>query len=462
MTAGVLKKQTITNNVLDDEKEYKYWRIRIFYAMYIGYVCFYLTRKSFTFAMPAMIQELSFTKADLGFLGSTLYITYGISKFVSGVLSDRANPRFFMSIGLMLTGVCNILFAKSTSLIFFAIIWGLNGFFQGWGLPPATKQMAYWFTQKERGFWWSIFSTSNNVGGALAPVVVALILSQLNWQWAMYIPGIVSICLGLWLLERMRGTPQSMGFRLGLEEKKSESSDSAKDILINLVLKNQAIWILAFAFFSIFVIRTAVSDWAVLYLQQAKSYSLLKAASAVSWFEIGGFFGCLIAGWGSDKLFNGERIPYVLFSAIAAGISVSLFWLSPSYGLVVDSALLALIGGSIFGPQMLIGLASAEFVEKKAACTASGFTGGFGYLGAAVTGYPLGKIVDIWGWSGYFICIITSAVLLFLLLIPLAKHSDSKRRAASKSKFEFSEIKKPMQRQEMVSFAKTRANGRKI
>ena len=105
------------------EKNYKYWRLRIFYAMYVGYAFFYFTRKSFTFAMPVMISELGMTKTQLGYLGSTLYFTYGISKFVSGVLSDKSNPRFIMALGLILTGIFNIFFGFSSSLFFFAVFW---------------------------------------------------------------------------------------------------------------------------------------------------------------------------------------------------------------------------------------------------------------------------------------------------------------------------------------------------
>ena len=40
------------------DKTYKYWRIRTFYSIYIGYAFFYFTRKSFTFAMPLISDEL--------------------------------------------------------------------------------------------------------------------------------------------------------------------------------------------------------------------------------------------------------------------------------------------------------------------------------------------------------------------------------------------------------------------
>ncbi|MDB6096356.1 MAG: putative sugar phosphate permease, partial [Francisellaceae bacterium] len=97
-------------------KEYKYWRIRIFYSMYIGYVFFYFSRKSFTFAMPALMNDLGFSTKQLGLLNTVLYITYGISKFTSGPLSDKSNPRYFMSIGLICTGIVNLLFGLTSTL----------------------------------------------------------------------------------------------------------------------------------------------------------------------------------------------------------------------------------------------------------------------------------------------------------------------------------------------------------
>ena len=108
------------------KKQYKYWRLRTFYSMYIGYVFFYFSRKSFTFAMPSMMQELGMTKAELGILASVLALTYGMSKFVSGIVSDRSNPRYIMAIGLILTGICNIFFGATSSLYLFVIFWGLT------------------------------------------------------------------------------------------------------------------------------------------------------------------------------------------------------------------------------------------------------------------------------------------------------------------------------------------------
>ena len=68
------------------------------------------------------------TRTDIGLLATLFYITYGLSKFFSGIVSDRSNARYFMGFGLIATGVVNILFGFSTSLWAFALLWALNAF----------------------------------------------------------------------------------------------------------------------------------------------------------------------------------------------------------------------------------------------------------------------------------------------------------------------------------------------
>ena len=68
------------------DQRYKYWRLHIMVSMYIGYAGFYLTRKNFTYAMPAMIADLGWDKADIGMMGTLFYLTYGCSKFISGMI----------------------------------------------------------------------------------------------------------------------------------------------------------------------------------------------------------------------------------------------------------------------------------------------------------------------------------------------------------------------------------------
>ncbi len=78
----------------------------------------------------------------------------------------------------------------------------------------------------------------------------------------------------------------------------------------------------------------------------------------------------------------------------------------------IDVASLIAIGFFIYGPIMLVGLHALDLVPKKAAGTAAGFTGFFGYaFGSAIAGTGVGWIADHWGWHGVFGTMVACCVL---------------------------------------------------
>lgn len=448
----ILKPAVLKEELQDQKliaKKYKYWRIRIFYSMYIGYVFFYFTRKSFTFIIPQLVTDLGYSYSDLGLLSTVLYISYGASKFVSGILSDRANPRYFMAIGLMFTGIFNILFGFSSSLLCFGICWGLNGWFQGWGWPPITKQLTYWYSTEERGRWWSVCSTSHNVGGAIIPIIAGYYAQNYGWRYSMFIPGGMCIIVGLLLINRLRDVPRSLGLppiekykasnnsivendlgndvdndldneiaKYELPSDSAKTSLSAKQILIEHVLNNHFVLIMSVSYFFVYIVKTAINDWTVPFLVGVRGYSLITAGASVVWFEIGGLFGMLFAGWVTDKIFVGKRAPCIMISGICLALSLWLFWQFNWNNYLINFILIGFIGFFVFGPQMLIGLAAAEYVDKKAACSANGFVGWLGYIGAAFAGYPLGLLID-YSWTWYFIILLVCSLLSCIALLPV-------------------------------------------
>lgn len=409
------------------KKEYKYWRIRILYSMFIGYALYYFTRKSFTFAMPGIVDDLGYNYAQLGILTSVWAVAYGFSKFFGGLLSDRSNPRFFMATGLICTGLINIFFGLSSSLILFVLLWGLNGWFQGFGWPPCARFLTHWYSHSERGTWWCIFGVSHNVGGFLIPWIVGFCLYYLGWRWAMYVPGIICLVGGLFLINRLRDTPQSIGLP-SIEKFRNDyphvdkSIDQEKELttrqLIYVVLTNKFIWLLCIAYFFVHIVRGTVGDWTAIYLIKEQGFNKITASGIASLFEMGGAVGNLCAGLGSDRFFKARRNPVnAIFLLIGLSVLILLSVISSmnfsiSLGYWIFAGAVFALGFSIFGPQLLIGVAAAELTHKKAAATATGFIAIGAYTGAALTGYPLGLVIDNWGWEGCFV------VLFFSCLIP--------------------------------------------
>lgn len=416
---------------IDDKEhvktEYKYWRQRIFYSMLIGYALYYFTRRSFTFAMPGLIADLGFAKSELGILGSVLAISYGMSKFISGILADQSNPRYFIALGLFLTGICNICFGFSSSLWMFIIFWGANGFFQGFGWPACTRSLTHWYSHSERGSWWSSVSVAHNLGAFITPWVVGICLQYFGWRAGMFVPGVVCLAGSFFLINRLRDTPQSLGlpaiekFRNDYPTRSSASEEQELSTrqLLKDVLSNKYIWLLAFAYFFLYVLRMGISDWTALFLYEVKGYGALGSSGTSSLFEAGGFCGCLIAGWSSDKIFGAKRGPVCVLFSMGILCSVLLFWMVPPGYVSLDWITIFLMGFTVFGPQMLIGMCASELCHKKAAATANGFVGWIAYIGAAVAGYPMGFVIDKMGWSGAFFVLLCCSVILLLLLLPV-------------------------------------------
>jgi len=409
-------------------EKYKYWRYRTFVGMYMGYALYYLTRKSFTCAMPALKSDLGLDNFELGLLGTILSLSYGASKFLSGILGDKSNPRYFMSIGLILTGIFNILFGFSSAWWAFAIFWGLNGWFQGWGWPGCAKLLTHWYSHSERGRWWAAWNTSHNLGGAVIPYLAAGCAVMLGWRSAMFVPGGLCIAGGIFLIWCLRDTPQSLGlppiekfrndYPNASKKEKEKEAFTAKEILWEYVLTNKYIWVLAFAYLFVGLIRTAVNDWTILYLVEEKHHSHVNASWCMSAFELGGFLGSLAAGWSSDLIFRGKRVPVIVLCSLAICCLLPAFQGFKTSWVLLDGAFLFLLGFFIFGPQMLIGMVPAELSHKKAAATATGFAGCFAYVGGALAGGPLGAMTKQWGWDIFFIVLMVSSVISLILMVP--------------------------------------------
>ena len=332
-----------------------------------------------------------------------------------------------MGLGLIATGVVNILFGFSSSLWAFALLWALNAFFQGWGSPVCARLLTAWYSRTERGGWWALWNTAHNVGGALIPMVVGAAALHYGWRAGMIIAGGLAILAGLYLCWRLRDRPQAVGLpavgdwrhdALEIAQQQEGAGLTRKEILTRYVLANPYIWLLSLCYVLVYVVRAAINDWGNLYMSETLGVDLVTANSAVTMFELGGFIGALVAGWGSDKLFNGNRGPMNLIFAAGILLSVGGLWLMPFASYVMQAACFFTTGFFVFGPQMLIGMAAAECSHKEAAGAATGFVGLFAYLGASLSGWPLAQVMDIWHWTGFFVAIAIAAGISALLLLP--------------------------------------------
>lgn len=408
----------------------RYWRVRVMYAMMSGYALFYFVRKNLSLAAKPILDEFHFSNLDWGILLGTSTVVYAISKFLSGIAADRFSAKFMMSIGLLGAATASIAFSFGHTLTFFLIVWAVNNVFQGMGMPPCSRLLTRWFAPKELGRAWGIWNASHQMGSAIIVVWAAHLILHWGWRAALWVPGCLALIGAFWLFERLVDSPKSVGVVIDpADERRVEDSHflaSFKDH----VLKNPGVWLVSLANFFVYFVRIGIVDWGPKYLQEAKGFQIQDAALALSGFEIAGIFGAYAAGWISDHWGSTRRtVVSSLFMALLLVALIVLFQTPVSTMYMIDGLFWA-AGFFLYGPQLLIAVAAAEFAGKTASSGAVGFTGLWGYLGASLCGIATGYLVDHHGWDTT-VYSYSAASLAGLLLLLFARVKSTSKRAAS-------------------------------
>ncbi|MBQ9596730.1 MAG: MFS transporter, partial [Bacteroidales bacterium] len=112
---------------------------------------------------------------------------------------------------------------------------------------------------------------------------------------------------------------------------------------------------------------------------------------------------------------------------LVAGCLVALHFIQDLHSPVLFLIVLALAGFFLYGPQALLGVVASNEVSKKAASSAVGIIGFMSYLSTLLTGYPLGKFADTFGWHPIFILMAGVAVIGFIMIASLWNLKDRSR-----------------------------------
>ena len=431
---GFLRPAAHRESLPDDTAEATYRRLRlqVFIGIFVGYAGYYLVRKNFSLAMPYLIEQ-GYSKTDLGLALSGVSIAYGLSKFIMGNVSDRSNARAFMALGLFCSSLTMIImgtvpFATSSVTIMFMLLL-MNGWFQGMGWPPSGRIMVHWFSLGERGTKMAIWNVAHNIGGGLVgPLAILAMAMFADWHAILYVHGFVAMAIAGLIYLTVRDTPQSMGlttiekhrndYPKAYEYSETQEKElSARAIFFDYVLNNRLLWTIAVANAFVYFVRYGVLDWAPTYLSEVKHFSFAESGWAYASYEFTGIPGTLACGWLSDRVFGGRRAPASILYLVITLICVLVYWQNPAGHPNVDIAMLIGIGFFIYGPIMLIGVHALDLAPKKAAGTAAGFTGLFGYVGGAVAAnIVIGIVVDAAGWDAGFTLIAAACVLAISLI----------------------------------------------
>ncbi len=211
------------------------WRYLIMFSLL--YMSIYCCRLNLSNASALMIEQLGFTKADIGVLTSVLFWTYGLGQLVNGRLCELLGTHRFVILAVLFSCGANLVMGTVSSFKAMMIIWALNGFFQSMAWTPGMSMLTKWWPKSRRGFATGFAHAFSGFGQACATVSVALafnILPDKGWRSAFLLPPLLPMVMLLLYMVIAKPYPSAAGLGDYKEEEESagtadvKSADDAK------------------------------------------------------------------------------------------------------------------------------------------------------------------------------------------------------------------------------------------
>jgi len=402
--------------VLEDPVEvqrlYEYKRWSVLLSLLFGYSFFYVCRLSFAIAKKPMIDDGIMDADQMGKVGSALLFTYAIGKFANGVLADRSNIARIIATGLLGSSVIIFLFGFTKAYFLFLILWAINGWFQSMGASPCGASITQWFSNRERGTRYSIWSMAHSMGEGFTFLTISIIIARLGWRWGFWSAGIFCSLIALVLFRTLGDRPQTYGLP-SVADYKNDHAGTPEDANISVgqaqleALKNPYVWILGLSSINMYIGRYGVNSWGVLYLQEVKDYTIVTAGGVLFLAKIMETLGAVSSGFISDYLFQSRRnVTTLLYGSIEV-LGLIIFYLAPpvndssgQFLLFGKYGIWQLIGASCFGFGLggllvfVAGLIAIDISSKKASGAAIGLIGMLSYFGASIQERISGRLIE--------------------------------------------------------------------
>ncbi|XP_054165833.1 glucose-6-phosphate exchanger SLC37A2-like [Oppia nitens] len=452
-------------------KELRVYRVLVLMLTFFVYLTYHMSRRSLSIVKPALnhkncsdilpdMYDSNNTDIDehwcdwapfssrtmLGTLDLVFLISYSVSMYINGMIAERMNLRYFLTIGMLFSGICNILFGLAYflgihSLGYFYFVQIITGIGQSTGWPGVLAAVGNWFGSSKRGLMFGIWNSHLYFGNIAGAAIAGLFVDD-KWGMSFIVPGIIiagtGILVFLFLVQKpeevslslnsnAEQTPVKANDKLKTQIQFSSSSDVESDQLNNHkaisiidALKIPGVIEFSICLFFAKLVSYTFLDWLPLYIVSSnEGISSSKSAYMTIVFDVGGIAGGIIAGYLADR--TGASALCCIVMLIFAIPSLGIYRLYGNTSEVVNEILQFIAGIFVNAPYALITTAvSAELgskvPSKSAMATVSAIIDATGSIGSAV-GPSLAGFVSEYDWNYVFIVVMLSDLCALLVLI---------------------------------------------
>ena len=266
-------------------------RWRIFAFLFAFGLIAYVQRTGVTVAAERMMPELHLSQLQIGLIEQAFVIGYALFQLPGGLLGQRFGARAaFTAFGIvafaavMATPAAPELFSGAA---LFTVLLGaqfLLGIAQAGIFPVSNGVFEAWFPARQWALALGAQNMGLNLGAALTPPLIAVLMSAVGWQQALAwssIPPVVVIALWVWYARNSPREHPAVSSaelaELGDEGAQAPVDDKVTVRRLLRLLGHRSTLLLALSYLAMNYSFFLLSNWCFLYLIQERHFSVLQS-----------------------------------------------------------------------------------------------------------------------------------------------------------------------------------------
>lgn len=403
-----------------------------FWFLWLAYALVYMTKSCFSAAMASIVFEGAMTKSQTGFITAMFYLFYAPLQIVGGIYADRYDPERLIKIGLVGSGIANLIIFFNQNYYLVLTAWIFNAIVQFAVWPSIFKISSSQLIPGDRKNSAYYISFAPTAGLLLAYLVAAMLP---KWQYNFAVSSAVLLLLALVLhIVTKRIGPYMVSDE---EEEIVIVSDDHEEKAISAgrLFSESGFYILLAATFIITIVSNTLKTYSATMLMETYEAVSPSLGNLLNMFIIGIGIAAmvLVKGVLYPTHIKSAPIGLVITTAAALLFSVVLIFIG-KVGLAVAVVSMCLVAGSLTGGTLFLTYCNLRFAKFGKSGTAAGLLNAATTFGMVVNSYGAVKIAEVFDWQTVallFFALLVVAIVLGLIAIPLWKRFKKKYHASS-------------------------------
>jgi ACS family hexuronate transporter-like MFS transporter len=384
--------------------------------LFLSTVINYVDRQTLSVLARTIQDDLGMTDLEYSNVVQAFLLAYSISYLLSGRITDWLGARTAMAGFIAWWSVANMLTGLSRSALSLGVFRFLLGIGEPGNYTAAPKAMSEWFTPRERGLAWGIYTSGSSIGAAIAPALIAFLALRHGWRAAFVVTGLAGL---LWMI------PWLWLYRRPHEHPRITDEERARVPAVTLVEAGGAIappgsewqrwrsliaqrntWLVLLVRLMTDPIWYFYLFWFPKYLQDARHLTLVDVGKVAWVVYLAADVGAIQGGWLAGRLIKRGLLPVEARKRVMIG-AACLLPLSPLVAYAPSASWAVLVAAIVVFAHMTFqatgGALIVDLYPSRLVSTAFGLILAGSGFGGMLSTRGVGELVTSYSYTPVFV-----------------------------------------------------------